>query len=246
MGASLEVSGPASAPPAPRPIQRYGLLFGVIAGLIALVQVGVSVVSALENRYSLTNLYFSTSGGDAAIASALTQVLPLLAAAYGTCLLGFGFALVLCWQAGRAAALETGRAAAGTEAGLLVIVISSLTWVIASVAAVLLFHTDGSFAGLATASASLSSATDAREIAILVGQETLAILVALGVGALVGRLAGGAAITTLRRTPIVPYVPAPGSPIGQMPFFTAPAPYPPQAPTPPLSQWPTEPPPARG
>ncbi|HEV2235051.1 MAG TPA: hypothetical protein VGR57_00185 [Ktedonobacterales bacterium] len=241
MSASLEAPGTASAP---RPIQRYGLLFGAIAGLIALVQVGVSVVSALENRYTLTNLAFSKTGGDAAVASALAPVFPLVAAAYGTCLVGFAFTLVLCWHAGRAAALETGRAAAGTEAGLLVIVTSSLIWVIASVVAVLLFHTDGSVAGLATASATLSSATDASEIAWLVGQETLAILMGIGAAALAGRLAGGAAVASLQRAPVIPYVPAPASPGGQMPFFAGMAPYPPQAPTPPsAAAWPTEPPP---
>jgi hypothetical protein len=232
MGASEDAPGPASAPPALYPIQRYGLLFGAIAGLIALVQVGVSVVSALENRYTLTNLYFSTSGGDAAVASALGALLWLVLAVYGTCLLGFIFMLALCWQAGRAAALETGRAAAGTEAGLLVTVSGSLIWVIASVVAVLLFHTDGSLAGIATASAHLSAATDANEIAILVGQEMLAILVALGAAALVGRLAGGAAVASLHRSGAMNYTPAPAYPGGQMPYFAAPAPYAPQAPTP--------------
>jgi hypothetical protein len=222
MGAPLNAPGTADTPPAAHPIQRYGLIFGAVAGLVALVQVGVSVVSALENRYALTNLYYSASGGTAALASALEAVFPLVIATYISWLLGFVFALVLCWHAGRAAALETGRASAGTEAGLLVSVIGSLLWVIGSVVGVLLFHTDGSLAGIATASAHLSAATDAAEIAILVGQETFAIVVGLGAAALVGRLAGGAAVTSLRRhgagyappqgyiaVPLQPYAPGP-------------------------------------
>jgi hypothetical protein len=184
------------------------LTFGAIAGLIALVQVGVSVISALENRYTLTNLYFSAAGGDAAQVTALAAAVPLLVAAYGTALVGFIFTLVLCWHAGHAAALETGRATAGTEAGLLVSVTSALIWVIGSIIAVLVFHTDGSLAGIVTASAQLSPATDAREIAILVSQETLAIVVGLGAAALVGWLAGGSAITALRRSGAVSVPPA--------------------------------------
>jgi hypothetical protein len=234
----MEAAGPASAPPAPHPIQRYGLIFGAVAGLIALVQVGVSVVSALENRYTLTNVYFSSTGGDAALASALTGVFRLVAATYGTCLLGFVFTLVLCWHAGRAAALETGRAAAGMEAGLLVTVTGALIWVIGSVAAVLLFHTDGSLAGIVTASAQLSSVTDAGEIGLLVGQETIAILLGLGAAALVGRLGGGSAVAALQRPGVVPpqppryYAPTP-QPYMPGPVTDAPTPPPARPPQPP-------------
>jgi hypothetical protein len=214
--AYIQVSAPrgaqglAGAPPAPHPIQRHGLIFGAVAALIAVVQVGVSVAAALENRSTLTNLYFSAGGGDAAQASALFDTLRLLIAAYGTALVGFIFTLVLCWHAGRAAALETGRTAAGTEASLLVSATGALIWVVASVVAVLLFHTDGSLAGISTASAQLSPATDAREIAILVSQETVAVLFGLSAAALVGWLAGGSAITALRRVGTMP-LPAPGS-----------------------------------
>jgi hypothetical protein len=204
IAAPVGAPGPASAPPEPRPVVRFGLLFGAVAGLVALMQVAVSVVSALENRYTLTNLYFSASGGADAQASALLGVFRLLLAAYGSALAGFVFTQVLCWHAGRAAALETGRAAAGTEAGLLVAVTGSLIWVVASLAAVLLFHTDGSLAGVVTASARLSSATDAREVAILLSQETVAILLGLGTAALVGLLAGGSAVARLRRSRFVP------------------------------------------
>jgi hypothetical protein len=210
VSAPMGAAGPVAAPPAPYPIQRYGLIFGAVAGLIAIVQVGVSVVSALENRYTLTNLYFSAGGGDAAQVSALLAAMPLLIAAYGTALAGFIFTLILCWHAGRAAALETGRATAGTEAGLLVGTTGALIWVIVSVLAVLLFHTEGSLAGIATASARLSPATDAREIALLVSQETVAILFGLGAFALVGWLAGGSAVTALRRAAGAP-LPAPSS-----------------------------------
>ncbi len=219
----LWAAEPASEPPAPHPIRRYGLLFGAVAGLIALVQVGVSVVAALGNRYTLTNLYFSAGGGADAQVSALADTFRLLFAAYGTALVGGVFMLVLCWHAGRAAALETGRATAGTEAGLLVSVSGALVWVLASIIAVLLFHTEGSLAGILTASAQLSSTTDAREIAILVSQETLGILLGLGMAALVGWLAGGSAVDALRRATFPPPMPpgayAPGPPRA--------APYPP-------------------
>jgi hypothetical protein len=223
-------TGPASAPP-PHPVLRFGLIFGAVASLVALVQVAVSVVAALESRYTLTNLYFSASGGVDAQLSALNALVPLLSAAYGSALAGLVFTLVLCWHAGRAAALETGRAGAGAEAGLLVSVTGSLIWVVASLAAVLLFHTDGSLAGVVTATAHLSSATDAREIAFLLTQETVAILFGLGAAALVGWLAGGSAVASLRRpslmaVPLAPYY-YPVSPPAYPVFQPAP-PLPPQ------------------
>lgn len=179
---------------------RYALTFGALSGLFGVLQVVVSVSAALESQGAIQSLYYGAQGGGLNPSIMAQWLGPLLTATYGSCLLGFAISMWLCWAAGRVAASAYGRRSAGTLAGLLTSAIGSAIWILASVLAVLLVHTDGSITGILNTSPNLSAGMVGGEVAGLVIQEVVAAAVALGFGSLAGRI--GAASASLPQWPV--------------------------------------------
>ena len=205
---------------AAHPVLRYALIFGLVIGVFALVQVGVSVVAAQENRTEIASFYYGLHGAGIDVNALGSLLGPVLAAAYGSCLVAFLAGMWLCWYAGRAAAFESGRRSAGAQAGLLASATGSLIWLAGGVVAALLFHTDGSISGILTTQPDLGATTVSSEVAGLLTQEVVAGLLALGFGALVGWMGGGAALEA--RTKYLAALPTPGAYL-QMPVPALPA-----------------------
>lgn len=178
------------------PVRRLALTFGLINGLFAALQVAVSSWAAVINQGVSASLYYGVNGVGLNPSIIASWLAPMLIAAYGTCLLGFIASLWLCWQAGRAAALATGRRGAGAQAGTLVSLLGSASWIVLSVLAALVLHTDATVAGLAgivTAAPGRVGPNPPTEIVVLLVQLIAAALFALGFGALAGRIGAGAA-----------------------------------------------------
>jgi hypothetical protein len=195
-GAGNVADAGAAGPWGGHPVRRLALAFGLVNGVFAVLQVAVSSWAALVNRGVYISLYYGANGVGFNNDALLAWLLPIFTAAYGTCLLGFVVSLVLCWHAGRAAAAATGRRGAGAQVGALVALYGSVIWIVASVAAVLLVHTDATLAGVAgvlTAPKGTPGLNSATEIVVLLAQEIVAGLLAVGIGALAGRIGAGAA-----------------------------------------------------
>lgn len=190
-------SGPGVAQPwGGHPVRRLALWFGLVNGVFAVLQVAVSSWAALINQGVYVSFFYGVNGVGFNNDALTAWLLPIFTAAYGTCLLGFIASLVLCWHAGRAAAWATGRRGAGGEVGALVALYGSVIWIVASVAAVLIIHTDGTVAALAgvlTAPGKQPGINPATEIVVLLAQEIVAGLLAVGLGALAGRIGAAAA-----------------------------------------------------
>jgi hypothetical protein len=211
------------------PVARYALLFGLLNGLFAALQVAASVEGAVENQAQLTRLYYGTHGVGFDPVLLLGWIGPLLTASYGICLLGFAGGLWLAWNAGRFAAAAAGSRAAGAPAGLLASLLGSAIWIAASVAAVLIAHTDGSLTGVFLTTPDRGTGQLGTELAGLLSQEVVAALLTLGLAALAGRIGAGRAMMRAR---------AAGGPLVGPPTFLPPAPgawpaYPPHPPRPP-------------
>lgn len=209
------------------PVRRYALAFGLLNGLFAALQVAVSSWAAAVNQGVYTSLYYGLNGVGFNPTTLANWLAPMLIAAYGTCLLGFCVSLWLCWQAGRAAAVATGRRGAGAQAGALVSLLGSAFWIVLSVLMTLVLHTDATLAGLAGVIAATPGQPRTNvptEILVLLVQQIIAALLALGFGALAGRIGAGAAhlpSVSMARAAIIP--PAPMPPYSVYP----PAAYPP-------------------
>jgi hypothetical protein len=218
------------------PVRRYALIFGLLNGLFAALQVAVGSVAALENRAALGSLYYGIQNEVLDPAVVYAWLAPILAATYGSCLVAFGFGMWLCWHAGRAAALAAGRDTGGASAGMLASVIGSGIWIAASIAGALILHTDGTISGIFATTPSLSDANIGGELLGLLTQEGVAAFLALGFGAVAGRMGAASVRFPPRAAPPMPYGP----------YYTAAAPPPPAgypAGGPPLPSYPTYPPP---
>ena len=175
------------------PVRRFGLIFGLLNGLFAMLQVAVSSWAALVNHGAIASLYYGANGVGFNPTVLVNWLAPVLVAAYGTCLLGFVASLWLCWHAGRAAAAASGRRGAGAQAGLLVSLLGSAIWIVTSVLAALILHTDATVSGILATTPARTPTHLGAEIAGLLTQEIIAGLLALGFGALAGRMGAGAA-----------------------------------------------------
>lgn len=182
LGGAGEVRGGAA-----HPVLRYALLFGLLNGLFALLQVGFSTFAAIANHAAMISLAEGLQNGGFQLNTMVRWLAPAATAAYGTCLLGFVVSLWLCWHAGLAAAQVAGRRSVGAGAGLLTSALGSLVWITSSVVVVLALHTDATITGMLATTSSYSGANLAGELFGLLGQEIVAALLALGCGALAGR-----------------------------------------------------------
>ena len=213
------------------PVRRFALIFGLLNGLFAALQVAGSTWAALINHGAYAGLYYGAHGVGANPTVLIGWLTPELVAGYGLCLLGNIAGLWLCWHAGRAAAAATGQRGAGAQAGMLVSLLGSAIWIAASVLAVAAFHTDATVSGILAATPGRTSQYLGSEIIGLLVQEIIAALFALGFGALAGRIGAGAAHLPPRGAVAMGYVmpmppPVPWQP--PVPPGTVPPAYPPR------------------
>ena len=188
-------------------VRRYGLIFGLLNGLFATLQVALSSSAALENHSAISSLYYGFKNQALDPSVAVAWLAPILVSAYGSCLVAFGFGMWLCWQAGRATALAAGRDAGGASAGMLTSLIGSGVWIAASVAAVLVLRTDGTASGILATTPDRSAANLGGELAGLLTQEVVGGLVALGFGAVAGRIGAGSVRFPSRTAPPATFAP---------------------------------------
>ncbi len=230
--------------------RRYARLLGGTAGLFALLATLVNATVALAVQAPVVALQRSLAGISAgsgvsidAFAGSITGALVLAV------LIGF-VALVIvlgfCWYAGRIAGALVGDPRAGDGAGRRVALVSGLVWIAGSLVAVLAFHADASLSWLiATLGVILASPDGATlsgyavnaaggsflavQVVILLALQGIAILIALGLGALAGRAGADGAVDTARRIPVAP--PTWQPPTNGQPY-QYPAAYPPPQPPP--------------
>lgn len=224
------------------PVARYGLVLGLVNGLFGILQVVTSSSGAIENHATISSFYYGTHGTGFDIAIMANWLAPVFSAAYGSCLVAFAVGMWLCWRAGRASAAARGVAAGASVAGLLTSVIGSGIWIVASVVAVLLVHTDGTVTGVLATTPDRTAAHQTLELVGLLTQEIVAAAIALGLAAIAGHIGGRSARVPSRRLPgrplvvaipaYPPYPPAtlyPPYAAGGYPFPGVPG-YPPQPP----------------
>ncbi len=189
------------------PLSRYAWMFGALNGLFAALQVMVSVSAALESRAPLSSLYYGIHGSGFDPSMLVAWLGPLISATYGTCLLGFIVSLWLCWHAGRAVASAAGARSGGAVAGLLTSVIGSGVWMVVSIAAIAIAHTDGSITGILNTNPGFSAASVRSEGVGLVVQELVAASLSLGFGAIAGHLGAATVSVTASSRRNLPQMP---------------------------------------
>ncbi len=200
--------------------RTYGVRVGLIAALFSIAQAlvlygaaqgGYAAIRSVQQAINVVN----TSGPVVDFTLLLPGLIPVLLVAYGSMLVAGVVTAWLAWHAGRMAAIRMGRHAGGAQAGMWVWLISSLTWIVASVIVVAITHMDGTISGILAGTG--KPEFTGQEIAFLVAQEVIAALIGLGVCAFAG--SRGAAGATLVEPAPMPAVMAP------YPFAVYPAPW---------------------
>ena len=183
----------------------YVFVLGLTAGLFSLLQALVAASAAQAAQSSVLayqrSLITDANGGGVSIEPLLGPLLKLFAITYVTDLLAFAATLGVAWYAGRIVTLLRGNDAGGGGAGTTVTAISSAVWLIVTLLAALLFHSDGTVAWLVATlivvagnahSGVLVTAPSAVftliQAAALLVQAFVGIGPALAIGALAGRL----------------------------------------------------------
>ncbi|MEO7003303.1 MAG: hypothetical protein ABI068_15930 [Ktedonobacterales bacterium] len=130
----------------------YGRMVGLVAGLFAVVQVliahaAVQGEQGAYDSYQLAIARFSHSQ-PTDFTLFIPNMLNILIVTYAAMLFCGFITVVLSWYAGRLAAQAIGRHARGASAGTAVWWVSSLIWLVASIAGVFITHTDGTIASM--------------------------------------------------------------------------------------------------
>lgn len=204
--------------------REYGQAVGLGAAVFVLAQVFVAAFAAHANQSSVYTLERSLvsllSGGGAIIDPAFARLVPMFVATYLAALIAFAGGLVLCWQAGRLAAVAAGSSRVGTVAGRRVMLVASAVWLPLSLLVYVVFQLDGTFSwlvgtlgaavGFPSAPASgIAYSAQPTPVYIVVQVTTLLIqnligaLIAFALGGVAGRL-GARRITTASIQPHAP------------------------------------------
>lgn len=207
--------------------REYGQAVGFGAALFVLAQVFVAGYAAHANQpavYTLERSLVSlVTGGGAIIDPAFARLIPMFVATYLAALVAFAGGLVLCWHAGRLAAIAAGTPRVATAAGRQVMLVASAVWVVLSLLVYVVFQLDGTFSwlvgtlgatvGAASAPASgiaystqPTAAYIAAQVAALLIQALIGVLIAIVLGGVAGRL-GGRHIATSGIQPPAPQAP---------------------------------------
>ena len=200
----------------------YARLLGMTAGLFALLATLVNATVALSVQSPVVALQRSLAGISAGSGVSIDAFAGSITGALALAMLIGLVALVImlgfCWYAGRIAGALVGDPRAGGGAGRRVALVSGLVWLAGSLVAVLAFHADASISWLlATLGVILASPDGATlsgyavnaaggvflavQLVILLILQGIAILIALGLGALAGRAGAAGAVDTARHIP---------------------------------------------
>lgn len=213
--------------------QDYGRTVGYAAVLLVCAQVfaaalaahaNVSAIAALQR--SLVNL---DAGGGALLDPTIAALIPLFVTTYLAALVAFAGGLVLCWQAGRLAAVAAGTARLGVVVGRQVMLTASAGWVILSLLVFIVLQLDGTVSWvvgtLAAIVVSPSSPVNGTvyslhptpvyilaQAAALLVQALIGSLIAIALGGVAGRLGARGAHVPGARQPLPPTSPSPLAP----------------------------------
>lgn len=183
----------------------YIYVLGLAAGMFSLLQALIAASAAQAAQSSVLayqrSLITDANGGGVSIDPLLGPLLKLFAITYITDLLALAATLGFAWYAGRIVTLLRGTSAGGGGAGTTVTAISSAVWLVFTLLAALLFHSDGTIAWLIATLALLAGGAQSGVLVTapspaFVGIQATALLVqafvgigpALALGALAGRL----------------------------------------------------------
>ena len=190
-------------------MRTVGRGVGLSAALVVLAQVFVGALAAHANTTSVYALQRSlvnlAAGGGALVDPPFAALLPMFVATYGASLVAFAAGLVLCWQAGRMAALAAGTGRVGGATGRRVMLTASAVWIILSLLAYVVFQFDGTVSWLVGTLGAIvlgastpvngtvfsvhpSAVYVAVQVAALLLQALFGALVAVGLGGAAGRL----------------------------------------------------------
>ena len=166
----------------------YGVRVGLVSGLFAIAQVLVSVAAAHGSEAALRAIQHTftilTAGGLVDPTTVAPALIPMLLSTYLAMLLA---GLVTVWfasRAGRLAAIAQGRHAGGASAGMWVWLTSTGVWLLASIIATVITHSDGTISGVFVGT--FSSAYLPQQLIFLLLQEIVAALFCLGFCAAAG------------------------------------------------------------
>jgi hypothetical protein len=193
-----------------REARRLGQTLGIASGLLALTQVVVVSSGAAFNEAAVLTMQHAladlSEGGGALLTPAFNLLLRFWVVAYGVAFCSFLMTLGLCWYAGRVSAQVTRQRNVGATAGYWVMLVGGLVWIAGSVLAALVLHADSTISWLlATIAYTLitppqsapvvsiyvthpSTLFQALQLVILLFQQVIGLALALGGGALAGRI----------------------------------------------------------
>jgi hypothetical protein len=192
-----------------REARRLGQTLGIASGLLALTQVVVVSSGATFNEAAVLTMQHAladlSEGGGALLTPAFNLLLRFWVVAYGVAFCSFLMTLGLCWYAGRVSAQVTRQRSVGATAGYWAMLVGGLVWIAGSVLAALVLHADSTISWLlATIAYTLvtpqsapvvgiyvthpSTLFQALQLVILLFQQVIGLAVALGCGALLGRI----------------------------------------------------------
>lgn len=201
--------------------------------LLVVAQVFAVALAAHANATSVHTLQRSlvnlAAGGGALVSPPFATLVPLFVATYAGALVAFAGGLVLCWQAGRLAALAAGTARVGAATGRRVMLTSSAAWLILSLLAYIVLQLDGSVSWVVGTLGAMILSTSPPingtvyslnptlayvivQVAALLVQELIGVLVAIALGGVAGRLGARRATTPGMRQPASPSSPTPLAP----------------------------------
>lgn len=179
---------------------------GLGAALLVLAQVFVAAFAAHANSASVDALQRAlvslSSGSGALVDPSFAALMPMFVATYLAALVAFAGGLVLCWQAGRLAALAAGTMHVGTAAGRRVMVIASAVWLALSLLAFVVFQLDGTFSWLVGTLGAIIFSTSAPANGIVYSDhptaayvivQVVALLIQIVLGGLLAFALGGVA-----------------------------------------------------
>lgn len=170
--------------------RAYGLRVGLLSGLFSILQVGLSTAGAHGSEASLRSIQQAfamiASGGVVDPFILIPALAPMLLVTY---LSMAGAGLLTIWFAARAArlaALAQGRRAGGASAGMWTWLVGTGIWLIVSLIAATVTHSDGTLTGVFTGT--FSDTHLPQQLILLLIQELIAALICLGFCALAGSL----------------------------------------------------------
>lgn len=194
-------------------VRRNASLLGLAAAMFAMLQALVAASAALAAQPAVLSvqqaIVTDAAGGGVTFDLLATPLLRMYAVTYLGAAVSFGITLFFCWQAGRLSAVLTSGPEMGAQAGLRIVTISTAVWLVGTLVGAFFLHADGTIAWLiatllplarSSASSGVASGISvthpsgtfvAIQLVALLVQAVIGYLLALGLGAMAGRLGAG-------------------------------------------------------